>query len=659
MSEDLLDIDANNFNESDLDVESLSGGSFSDSDHDGEGPAAGVSLRGGAGDNEEEMMKMATELSDSLYKPKEENRPTVRFQEASAGDVSGQVEEYDEPTATSAKAKGKQPAGNNPASSHQFKKPGVPRSQTLTQQERQGDTREATYSKPPSVHTENRIPQTAPPLEKVLQFESDNIPSIALGVLTPTEQRKLQVAYYNMRNILLERSQKCPYRGCDRVFPMADEDRMQQHLEAKHMGDRCNFCDEVLYQHWTVNQRRAHFLSNHIDLFLNMGHVEDDNGFGAGPRPHGQVDYARESRYSWCPRCGRDHRTLDAKADREHHDSVCYPGAPAGEWIPCKQCGVIRSPMKRHKCRDVVNTMEWPYCHRCGLAMGEFSDLYRARHQLHCMGFYAEDARRCPWCHMDLEEGPMKFQKLSHIQHCDRKPDPAAQGPLDPETGKPWPYKPPLEEVEGEKGQDPPQVCTLCDKTIIQFDAHLLLKHIEDNHADFTALCIFCKLDYEKRGWGDDRQKILLHLDDHIHDRRAKMAADLAETFDLPDNHPYMRTVIRKEDLPYIRDIRDVQHTKELYDALWRVYRSQTEECEEDKKQIAALRAALLSKDMEVTALKAAKAKEGGKPKKPAINPFAPSPPAAPSASSATGQKENVKRSGKTKPKPHQKAVAR
>lgn len=659
-------MDVDDFNEPDIDVENLSDTGCSNSDHNGEDQAsfdsAGVSLRGGAAGKTNPLLKKALGLSDQLYEPRADNRPGVRFQAGSVPPGRAADEEVNKAEPVKRKEKGKEPARDYPGEGNPFIKPAIPKRQPLNQEERQREMREATYANPPSVHKENKIPQNAPPLEKMLQFGSDNVPSISLGVLTPTEQRNLQTSYYNMRNTLLERSQKCPYSGCDRVISLGEEDRMQQHLAEAHMGDSCNFCDEVLYQHWTVNQRRAHFLSNHIDLFLDMHHVQDDNSFKAAPRPHGQVDYDRESRYTYCPRCGREHTTLDAQADREHHDLVCYPGAPEGDWIACHKCGVLHSRIERHQCRKVANTMEWPYCARCGLGMGLFSDLYRGRHQLHCMGFRTEDVRRCPWCQQDLEEGPNSLVKLSHIEHCGLKPAPAAQGPLDPETGKPWPYKPALKEVEGEPEQEPPQRCTLCEKTIIHFDAHLLLKHIEDNHADFTAFCIFCKLDYHKRGWGDDRKKILRHLDDHIHDRKATMAADLVETMhDLPFNHPYRRKALRDKDYADVKDRRELERTKQLYDALWDSSRRQIEESNNDKRQIDLVRRELLKREKELAeakkALKAVKAKEGGQSTEPAptapratpaVNPFAPTP--------AIGQKKD-KGKGKVKPTPAQKVA--
>lgn len=606
LAEELVDMDVDDFNESDIDVDELSDTNPSDHDSAGEDEEASrrsedVSLRGGATICQP-LLKKALELSAQLSGPKDtpKPKPGVHFDK-----TASQTESPETGT-----AKGKEPARDLPPKPNPFIKHVDPKPQPPTQEQRQRDMREGTYNKPPSVHTDNKIPQNAPPVEKVLRFGSDNLPMISLGVLTPTEQRRLQLDHYHMRNILLERSQKCPYRGCDRVISLAEEDRMQQHLAEAHTGDGCNFCDEVLYRHWTVNQRRAHFLKKHSELFLTMREVEDDNSFRAGARPHGRVDYDRESQWTYCARCGRNHTDLDAKADREHHDSVCYPGAPEGDWVACGDCGVIYSRTERHKCREVLNTFEWPYCLDCGLATGLFSDLYRGKHQMFCRGIGSEEAKYCPWCGLILTGSP--GMKVHHVDYdCAQQPDGAAEGPLD-EHGEPWPFEPTIEEQQGEEEeqQEPPEVCTLCKKTIIHLDAHLLLKHIEDNHAGYTGFCIFCKLDYERRGWANDRKKILLHLDDHIHDRREKMAADLVETLDLPFNHPYRLRALRQRDYAGVKDVRELEHTKQLYDRLWESSRKQMAESSEDKQQIAWLREGLLEAERKLA--EAEKGLEGG-----------------------------------------------
>ena len=136
--------------------------------------------------------------------------------------------------------------------------------------------REYTWDKAPSVHTRNTIPINAPPVEKILRTGSDSLPEMSLGVLTPTEQRRLQTEFYDMRNNALDRSQKCPYQGCKRVFKISETNRLQQHLWNVHVGDRCNFCDVVLYEYWTEDQRRQHLLG-HIGHTGDSGREKQDN----------------------------------------------------------------------------------------------------------------------------------------------------------------------------------------------------------------------------------------------------------------------------------------------------------------------------------------------------------------------------------------------
>ncbi|OIW22707.1 hypothetical protein CONLIGDRAFT_153218 [Coniochaeta ligniaria NRRL 30616] len=642
---------SSDFNESDFDPEGSSEPEESDRSGSDHLRSAGILLRGDASISQppvnkakEEATEKAKKLVEKAYGPKKPRKHGVHFEttpsqteRSKAGTAKGKEPARDLPQTGTGKGKGKERAHEPPAISNPFMRRVNPKTQPPTREQRQQEMREAAYTKPPSVHTHNDMPQNAPPIEKVLRFGSDNQPMVSLGVLTPTEQRHMQLNYYNMRNILLERSQKCPYRGCDRVISLAEEDRMQQHLADAHMGDKCNFCDEVLYAHWTVNQRRAHFLKQHSDLFLIRNEVEDNNRFGARARPHGQVDYERESRWTYCARCGRDHTDLNARADREYHDTVCYPGAPKDDWAVCVKCGVIHSITERHTCREVANTFEWPYCEDCGLATGLFSELYRATHQLHCKGFNSEDAKYCPWCGLETDSDPS--MKLLHMRQCDMCPDEQAEGPLD-ENFEPWPYKPHVEEQKGEKKQQPPEVCTLCKKTIIHLDAHLLLKHIEDNHPDYTTFCIFCKLDYGERGWGDDRQKILMHLDDHIHDRKEKMAADLVETLDLPANHPFRMHVLRKKDFADVKDMRELKSTKEQYDRLWEASQKTLAESKQDKKVIIGLREELAAAKKKLAEAEEALDAEDAE--------AAPAPVVTP----ATPKKDKGKGKGKEKAKP-------
>jgi hypothetical protein len=454
--------------------------------------------------------------------------------------------------------------------------------------------REKSYAHPMSVWTENKIPVNAPALEKVLRFGSDSIPTMSLGVMTPTEQRRLQIAYYNMRNIALERSVQCPYAGCKRVFAMAEENRLQKHLEDVHVGDQCNFCDSVLWKCWSDNERRAHFLSEHRNLFLTEAQWKADNSFNV-PSLF-RVDWERESRYLFCPRCGRDHNALNARADRTHHDNVCYPGSEESqyEWTACEDCGGRKVTNTEHECQTVINPDEPPYCRKCALPAGLFSDLYRATHHLHCHGRNNEVAQFCPWCGQSCGRD-MVEDALKHMTNCVERPDNQAQGPLNPDTAAPWPfllmYNPKREGPGIHK--DPPTSCTECKQAVFHMDAHLLMKHIEDNHEDKLDHCIFCKLDYKSRGWLNNRRAKVQHLDDHIHERKQTLATELVQSRLWPAGHPYTKRRVEAKDLEKLQTLRELQHKDERLANLRESNHALVTEMNEDKASIEMLRSQL------------------------------------------------------------------
>lgn len=450
--------------------------------------------------------------------------------------------------------------------------------------------RQKSYADPmPSVRTKNQTPAAA--LQKVVQFDSDTIPTMSTGVMTPTEQRRLQIAYYTMRNIALERGVQCPYAGCERVFAVAEEARLQKHLEDAHLGDGCNFCDDVLWKSWSKNQRRAHFLRKHRNLFLTDPQWKADNSFNV-PSLF-RVDWERESRYSFCPRCGRDHRALDAHADRTHHDNVCYPGSDEGQydWTACADCGGKKWPKSEHHCQGVINPNEPPYCSKCALPAGLFSDLYRASHHLHCQGHNNEAAKFCPWCGQSCGRDVVE-NALKHMTNCAERPDNQAQGPLNPDTATPWPslleYNPKHEGPGIHK--DPPAYCTECKQAVFHLDAHLLMKHIEDNHEDKLDHCIFCKLDYKPRGWLNNRQAKVLHLDDHIHERKQTLATDLVQSRLWPPGHPYTKRKVDVKDLEKLQVLRALQHKDEQLANLRERNHALVAELNEDKASIEMLR---------------------------------------------------------------------
>ncbi|KAK4464318.1 hypothetical protein QBC42DRAFT_171476, partial [Cladorrhinum samala] len=91
--------------------------------------------------------------------------------------------------------------------------------------------RDVSYTQPLSVQTSQAIPMNAPPVEPLLNLGSSSLPIVSLSVLTPTEVRRLQTNFTHMRNMLLSRSERCPYENCTAVLPLRDPAVMRAHLK--------------------------------------------------------------------------------------------------------------------------------------------------------------------------------------------------------------------------------------------------------------------------------------------------------------------------------------------------------------------------------------------------------------------------------------------
>lgn len=297
--------------------------------------------------------------------------------------------------------------------------------------------REYSYANPLNVQMSGATPVNAPPADTLLNLGHDSVPVISLSVLTPTEVRRLQRDHYNMRNLILSRSERCPYPDCDAIYPADQPSAMQQHLEDKHVAEKCNFCDEVLFRHWPPEQRYQHLVLRHSDILQSLltQPRDDEVDIPAEPR----TDGAREGRWRFCARCGRDHTVLNARPDRAHHDSVCYPGVQDGEpdWVACGTCG-DRIPETlpgrpgaghRHVQGKGAGPGGAPYCEQCGLSLGHFSEGYRKKHASFCKGHGRDNAKYCPWCGVQLDPG--FAARARHIEECNWKPSDHAEGPID------------------------------------------------------------------------------------------------------------------------------------------------------------------------------------------------------------------------------------
>lgn len=317
-------------------------------------------------------------------------------------------------------------------------KPDFMRDKSLTDLQKSIKMREYSYDHPLNVQMTKAVPVHAPPEDKILRVGGTNTPLVSLAVLTPSETRWHQRAYLNLRNILLNRNQACPFPGCDHVYPTAEPEQLESHLKEAHTAtairENCPFCDTEFFHQWNRNQRIKHFATDHGDILSPKSPGKVNN-----PKPTTALE--DEEQWKFCARCGRDHSRLNKVLDRKHHDKVCYPGATLvydlqdrlPEWQVCASCG-DRYPAgakeEHDKAHNPGEHADGPYCEKCGLPLGRYNKPYRDKHCTLCYGYGKEDLDCCPWCGNNLI-GSVD-QALEHTNECEERPEGAK--PVNPPT---------------------------------------------------------------------------------------------------------------------------------------------------------------------------------------------------------------------------------
>ncbi|KAK3689547.1 hypothetical protein B0T22DRAFT_427891 [Podospora appendiculata] len=323
-------------------------------------------------------------------------------------------------------------ASDGDAQEPAFSIPSVGKPRTMSAIERAMQLREYSYAWPLDVQMDKVFPINAPPIDQVLNPGRDSLPAVSLAVLTPSESRRLQHDYFELRTLILGRTQRCPYAGCKSVFPVNKTVDMQKHLLEAHAAEKCNFCDELLFRYWTPQQRRQHIASEHGEF------LKDIDKFGAASalqlQPKGRTVFSREKHWNFCSRCGRNHRILISGPDRLQHDSICYPGIPeADRWEACTVCGGHKpadAPASyKHKHREGFEEFQ-PYCALCALPLGLSTRDDADTHTQNCCGNGTDPGRFCPWCARKLKPGIE--QRKDHIEACEKRPAPSElHGPLE------------------------------------------------------------------------------------------------------------------------------------------------------------------------------------------------------------------------------------
>ncbi|KAH6667071.1 hypothetical protein F5X68DRAFT_160328 [Plectosphaerella plurivora] len=319
------------------------------------------------------------------------------------------------------------------------------------------DLRLQSWSRPQSLYDGDGdfhpyIPLNSAPIESMLRVsKGSSVPMVSKGVLTPSEQRDLQLQVHALRNLNLLRTHICQYQDCNFSCRTDDTKALLDHQES-HVKYRCPWCPDTLFEHYHEKSRDKHFREKHADKLARLAVQAEAEGLDKNellyklrkeyveprikkqpvdprsalqtsysvtvPRPGGEPvvhshpakAHSWEKEYSHCDRCGRNHGFLDNKADRAHHDRLCVPHAKgAGVCGFCKSCGerewATEKDAKKwsagvefpHSCRGLVHAGS-PHCGKCGVSMQKMTDAYIDKHRQHCMGYGSMVASFCPYC---------------------------------------------------------------------------------------------------------------------------------------------------------------------------------------------------------------------------------------------------------------------
>lgn len=430
--------------------------------------------------------------------------------------------------------------------------------------------REQSFATPLSVQVGDqkpRFPINAPPIEHIRRprgpdgIESDSMPIVSTQIMTPTEQRTLQQAFFQMRSIALNRAQQCPHKDCTAFFPVGPGNMaaFHAHLDAKHVGTHCPFCDETLFKYWSPADRQKHFVNNHSEYFTAKGDLLREAILAAKTKSKGNVD-RREEQYSFCPRCGRNHQLLSSKADRVHHDNVCFPGNEAT--LPteqyCRRCGQpdhVRAGTnlgrqgQRHQCAATGTDLAHKapasdiFCSNCALECHQLPASYGRRHMLNCKPLASKPDSWCPWCGVDLKSGPRSV-RLKHLANCTLKP-PSGQNPVCTDSG--IPFESPRDHkarllkhglsnlgmVQRNTRIAVPPKCPVkgCRTDLTSWNAQGLYYHFQSHPENVLEKggglksCPFCACNFEMRGFHTSFEK-QQHFDAHIKQQHRRVLDD-------------------------------------------------------------------------------------------------------------------------------------
>lgn len=315
------------------------------------------------------------------------------------------------------------------------------------------------------------IPTGGPPKEPLLRSGGPGVPMVTMRVQTPTEQQRAIDAFYNIRNKVLGRAITCNYKDCSFTVRADDAEGMQRHLKADHVATRCPWCTTELFTYMSEADKEKHIAEQHGDKVRAIAQGHPGQVYGRRERRKGHKNITKDDRqliemvnrrldvnrpqprldtrvpraperasrqemvYTFCDRCGRDHREFSDE-ERDRHDKICVPRAPyEGDASWCKTCGAKVWRTRELSRQQEGDHVEWPhscdlegddphgpFCVKCGYPLGDLKDGSNT-HVENCKGYSGKMAQFCPYCPVPM--GYIRDQRLRerHIITCPEQKD--------------------------------------------------------------------------------------------------------------------------------------------------------------------------------------------------------------------------------------------
>lgn len=241
------------------------------------------------------------------------------------------------------------------------------------------DVRQRSWLQQPSIYdnfescsqsnnSDIQIPTNAPSFEPMLRTGAE-MPEVSTGFMTLTEQARLRRAFWELRNILLNR--KRLLHDGSRV---SDQQTMKTYSESLYMLRKCMFCNKIIPKHWSKERVHRHLRKEHRNelmeaLGVTKATIRRFDGKGVISIPLKRVErrhnpspvtlanddmvvdqpetqnHQQKKGSEFCDRCGDDGNNCEsdtshpAQDGRDHQNQTSCKRSKSKRGRYCRYCG--------------------------------------------------------------------------------------------------------------------------------------------------------------------------------------------------------------------------------------------------------------------------------------------------------------------------------